>query len=117
MQDAVGIQVGQEREKSDTTGMTLQRTHLNRTVKEQAPWKQTSSGKKHLYIAQVTRDQVSDIRELDFHSNALATTTTTTTTTRRTLAGSKDSVMNLTDARSCEWYTVEGYKVIGPCFA
>jgi hypothetical protein len=58
--------------------------------------------------------------ELDFHSNALATpttTTTTTTTTRWTLTRSKDSVMNLTDTRSCEWYTVEGYKVIGPCFA
>jgi hypothetical protein len=24
--------------------------------------------------------------------------------------------MNLTDTRSCEWYTVEGYKVIGPLF-
>jgi hypothetical protein len=24
--------------------------------------------------------------------------------------------MNLTDTRSCEWCTVEGYKVIGPCF-
>jgi hypothetical protein len=111
MQGAVGIQVGQERDKSDTTGMALQRTHLNRAVKEQAPRKQASSGKKHLHIAQVTRDRVSDIRELDFHSNALATPT------RRTLAGSKDSMMNLTNARSCKWYTVEGYKVIGPCFA
>jgi hypothetical protein len=108
----VGIQVGQDREKSDMTGMALQRTHLNRTVKEHARQKQASSGKKHLHIAQVTCDRVSDIRKLDFHSNALATLIT-----RRTLAGSKDSVINLTDTRSCEWYTVEGYKVIGPCFA
>ena len=115
MHDAVGIQVGQQCEKSDTTGMALQRTHLNRTVKEQATRKQASSGVKHLHIAQVTRDRVGDIRELNFDSNAL--TASTDTTIRRTLAGSKDSVMNLTDARSCEWYMVEGYKVIGPCFA
>jgi hypothetical protein len=57
---------------------------------------------------------LSNIRELDSHSDALATTTTTT---RWTLTGSKHSVMNLTDTRSCEWYTVEGYKVISPCFA
>jgi len=25
--------------------------------------------------------------------------------------------MNRIDTRSCEWYTVEGYKVVDPCFA